>query len=286
MSAILKLVQGTPEWHAHRAKCRNASETAIVMGASPYMTPYQLWEVRTGRRTIEVTRPMLRGTELEPAARAAYETKTGLILEPLVMQEGEYSASLDGITIEGDLILEVKCPFKGRDSELWKAVDGGHLPDHYRWQIETQLMVSKARVAHLWVFDGKEGILLEVTPNPELWTSIHEAWERFMTSVTTDTPPPLNEKDVLVREDPEWQNAASAYLAARATAELHTTALDKAKAALIALASHNSEAGAGVKVTRFWKAGNVDYKKVPALKGVDLEIYRGAVREEVRVTVD
>lgn len=286
MSAILKLVQGTPEWHVHRAKCRNASETAIVMGASPYMTPYQLWEVRTGRRTIEVTKPMERGTELEPAARAAYETKTGLILEPLVMQEGEYSASLDGITIEGDLILEVKCPFKGCDSELWKAVESGHVPDHYRWQIETQLMVSKARVAHLWVFDGKQGILLEVTPNPETWPSIHEAWERFMTSVTTDTPPPLNEKDVLVREDPEWQNAATAYLSARATAELHTTALDKAKAALIALASHNSEAGAGVKVTRYWKAGSVDYKKVTALKGVDLDQYRGAVREEVRVTVD
>jgi hypothetical protein len=41
--------------------------------------------------------------------------------------------------------------------------------------------------------------------------------------------------------------------------------------------------GAGVAVTRYWKAGNVDYKKVVELRGVDLEVYRGKGREEVRV---
>ena len=32
--------------------------------------------------------------------------------------------------------------------------------------------------------------------------------------------------------------------------------------ALITIAQHPREQGAGVTVTRFWKAGNVDYKKV------------------------
>ena len=44
------------------------------------------------------------------------------------------------------------------------------------------------------------------------------------------------------------------------------------------------EQGAGVSVTTFWKAGNVDYKKVPALAGLDLSAFRGKAREEVRVT--
>jgi hypothetical protein len=39
-----------------------------------------------------------------------------------------------------------------------------------------------------------------------------------------------------------------------------------------------------VSVTRYWKAGNVDYKRVVELKGVDLERYRGKGREEVRVS--
>ena len=36
---------------------------------------------------------------------------------------------------------------------------------------------------------------------------------------------------------------------------------------------------------QFWKAGNVDYKKVPALKGLDLSAYPGKTRKEVGVTV-
>ena len=32
------------------------------------------------------------------------------------------------------------------------------------------------------------------------------------------------------------------------------------------LSVHPKESGRGVVVTRFWKAGNLDYKKVPELK--------------------
>ncbi len=53
----------------------------------------------------------------------------------------------------------------------------------------------------------------------------------------------------------------------------------------MALAGHTSEQGHGVTVTQYVKAGAVDYKKVPELKGVDLEGYRGAARSEVRVTL-
>ena len=285
MNAILKLVQGTQEWHQHRAKSRNASETPAVLGVSPWQTPYQLWLLKTGRAEQKVTPAMQRGTDLEPAARAAYELKTGNIMEPLVMQDGEYSASLDGITLAGDLVLEIKCPFKGRDSDLWKAVQLSHVPDYYGWQIEHQFLVSGAKLAHLWVFDGTEGILLEVAARPERWPEIRSAWDKFVQYLESDTPPPLLEGDTRVREDQEWGEAASKYLAAKRLSEVHATILDQAKAALLALASHPSESGFGVSVSSFWKRGNVDYKKVPALTGVDLEKYRGASRMETRVTV-
>ena len=285
MSAILKLVQGTKEWHEHRALSRNASETPAVLGVSPWQTAYQLWLVRTGRVTQEVTAAMQHGTALEGAARAAYEAKTGLVMEPLVLQEGEYSASLDGITLEGDLILEIKCPFRGRQSELWKAVSAGELPEHYGWQIEHQLMVAGATRAHLWVFFGTEGILLEVAPRPERWPQIHAAWDAFMKCIVSDAPPPLTDRDTLSREDRKWQSAAAAYIAAKSHADAAAGALDAANVELIALASHTSESGAGVKVSRFRKLGSIDYKKIPELKCVDLEQYRSQSREEVRVIV-
>ena len=285
MSAILKLVQGTPDWHAHRAKSRNASETATVMGVSPWQTPYQLWLVRTGRVKQEVTAAMQHGSTLEGAARAAYEAKTGLVMEPLVLQEGEFSASLDGITLGGERILEIKCPFKGRKSELWKSVADGEIPTHYGWQIEHQLMVSKAAGAHLWVFDGTEGILLEVMPQPERWPQIDWAWSEFMHFLESDTPPPLTDKDTLLREDNAWIEAATAYVQAKRVADQASTKVESAKAALVSLATHSSESGGRVTVTRFIKKGAVDYARVPQLKDVDLEEYRSPTRQEIRVSV-
>ena len=125
MSTTLRLVQGTPEWLEHRRKYRNASETPAVMGVSPWQTPYGLWLEKTGRQQRPVTPAMRRGRELEVAARAAYETLTGLVTEPLVLVEGEYSASLDGITLEGDLILEIKAPMRKRPAEI--AMGGGEV---------------------------------------------------------------------------------------------------------------------------------------------------------------
>lgn len=285
MSAIVKLVQGSPEWHAHRAKYRNASETAIVMGESPWQTPYQLWELRTGRRQPEVNAAMARGTALEPQARAAYEALTGHVMQPLVLGEGDYSASLDGLTFDGDLLVEIKCPFKGKDSVLWQQVAQGEIPVHYRWQLEHQFMVSKARQGHLYVFDGAEGLLLEVSPQKERWQAIHEAWNGFMACIATDTPPPLSERDKVTRSDTAWKAAAERYLALKTEAEAVACKLDEAKSSLVELAKQPSESGFGVSVTRFWKQGSVDYKRVPELQGVNLEAYRKKGGFETRITI-
>ncbi len=281
---ILKLVQGTPEWLAHRRKYRNASESPAVMGVSPWTTPYQLWLERTGRHVRPVTSAMTRGLELEPAARLAYEKLSGLVLEPLVLTEGEYSASLDGITMEGDLILEIKCPVRGRDSPLWQAVEAKELPEHYRWQVEHQLMVAGAALAHVYVFDGERGILLEQTPKPESWESIRKAWDAFMRYIVEDVAPPLSSRDTRERDDAQWKVAAEAYLRIKQEAEDSAAVLEKARSALVALTSHPSESGAGVSVSQFWKKGAVEYKKIPQLTGVDLETYRKESRMEVRVT--
>ena len=285
MSAIVKLVQGSPDWHAHRATYRNAGETPAVLGVSPWVTPYGLWLQRSGRAQPEVNRAMLKGTQLEPLAREAYEKLTGHVMQPLVLVEGEYSASLDGITLDGGLVLELKCPFKGRESELWKSVSAGVIPEHYKWQVQHQLMVAGADLAHLYVFDGNEGVLLEHRPNKDEWATIHDDWEGFMQYIAEDRPPPLTERDSLVRSDAEWREAAEAFTRLKAEADAMAARLDDAKAKLVGLAKHPSERGHGVQVTRFWKQGSVDYKRVPELAGVEVEKYRNPAREEVRVTM-
>ena len=285
MNALYKLIQGTPEWHEHRAKYRNASETAAVMGVSPWQTPYELWLVKTCRKFTAETDAMRHGTATEPAARAAFELESGLIMQPLVMVDGDYSASLDGITLAGDTIVEVKCPYKGQTSELWQTVHAGSVPAHYMLQVQHQLLVSKAKISYLWVYDGNEGIGIIIEPDAETFEQIKAAWESFQLYLDNDTPPPLTDQDTLTRSDALWQQAAAEYLSCKATCDVAQTKADEAKSRLVALTAHSRETGYGVSVTRYWKIGNVDYKKVPELVGVNLAPYRGKMREEVRVTL-
>ena len=59
---------------------------------------------------------------------------------------------------------------------------------------------------------------------------------------------------------------------------------DEAKAQLVRLTSHAKEQGGGVSVTRFWKKGAIEYKSIPGIAELDVERYRAAPREEVRIT--
>ena len=96
----------------------------------------------------------------------------------------------------------------------------------------------------------------------------------------------LLQADTAMRNDAAWTEAADAYTLAKREADAQSERLEAARQALVALAQHPKEQGAGVSVTRFWKQGNVDYKKVPQLQGLDLNPYRGKARQKVRVMAD
>lgn len=286
MSTIVQLLQGSPEWLAYRRTLRNASESPAVLGVSPWVTPYQLWLSKTGRDEPQTNAAMRHGSALEPLARHAYEVETGHVMQPLVLQDGPYSASLDGMTLGGELIVEIKAPVRGQQSSLWRAVAGGEVPEHYFVQIQHQLMVSAALAAHLWVFDGERGLLREIRPDAATFDRIRAGWEDFAVYLQADVPPPLSEADTATRNDTPWLDAAAVYLSAKQQADAAAAALAAARENLTALSRHPRESGGGVSVTRYWKAGSVDYKRVPELQGVDLDRYRAAAREEVRIGLE
>ena len=205
-------------------------------------------------------------------------------MQPLVLESQGYSASLDGMTLEGDLVLEIKCPLRGTRSDLWLDVSAGQVPEHYAIQVQHQLMVSGAALAHLWVYDGCKGILHAIERDESAMQRIREGWDWFQGFLDSDTPPPLTDSDTVLRNDAAWADAAQAYAQAKLASEAADAELALARDALVSLADHPREQGAGVTVTRFWKAGNVAYAKIPALQGLDLSGYRGKAREEVRVT--
>lgn len=142
---IVNLIQGSPEWHEHRRTHFNASDAAAMLGISPYMSREELLKrMATGiasEPTPEQQRIFARGHAIEAACRPHAETVIGESISPVVGVSGKLSASFDGITFGEDVIWECKT-LNSTLREVFRT--GAELPEHYRAQLEHQLMVSGA----------------------------------------------------------------------------------------------------------------------------------------------
>ncbi|QGM11137.1 hypothetical protein EIELFIGP_01712 [Stenotrophomonas maltophilia] len=193
----VELIQGTPEWHAHRAAHFNASDAPAMMGCSPYKTRTQLVrEFATGAAVEHDAATLQRfadGHRFEDLARPLAERIIGEELYPCVGVEGKFSASFDGLTLLEDKAFEHKS--LNDDLRLAMPLDGTDacLPLHYQVQMEHQAMVSGAErvlfMASKWAGDE----LVEerhcwYVPNPELRAKIVAGWAQFEADVAAYEP--------------------------------------------------------------------------------------------------
>jgi putative phage-type endonuclease len=189
MRRIVKLDQGTEEWLAWRSGGIGGSDAPIILGVSPWTSARELWERKTGRTVPPPPNAaMERGRQMEPVARRAYERQTGHSVLPLCMEHATHRwmrASLDGITSEGEIALEIKCP--GR-VDHGTALEG-RVPEKYMPQLQHLLAVSDAEVCHYWSFREGRGVLLEVLPDRAYIESLIRAEAEFWDCVLRDVPP-------------------------------------------------------------------------------------------------
>ena len=166
--------QGTPEWlEARRGKVTASRIKDIITrtksGYSAARGKYRnelIAERLTGAPVIAYVNESMRwGTQNEPAARLAYESKTGNLVEevgfvphPTIPDAG---ASPDGL-IEDDATLEIKCPNTTTHIEtlLSGAVPEDHIP-----QIQWQLACTDRQFCVFVSYDPRmpEGMNLFVT---------------------------------------------------------------------------------------------------------------------------
>lgn len=195
---IVDLIQGTPEWHAHRAQHHNASDAPAMMGCSPYKSRSDLVKQMATGVAPEVDAATQRrfddGHRFEELARPLGEQIVGEELYPVTGTNGKLSASFDGLTMAGDTAFE----HKSLNDQLRQAMRdelefGGDLPLHYQVQMEQQLLVSGAErvlfMASKW--NGDE--LIEerhcwYVSNPELRAKIVAGWELFEADVAAYAP--------------------------------------------------------------------------------------------------
>lgn len=202
------LIQGSPEWLAYRRDHFNASDAPAMLGCSPYKRRDALLrEMATGigEEVDEATqRRFDAGHRFEANARKLAEELLGEDLFPVVGSQGRYSASLDGLTMLGEIcwehktlnreLREVFADIETIAPEHREHSGGKSLPLHYQVQMEQQLMVSGASkclfTASRWADDGT---LLEAShcwyhPDPELRTRIVAGWEQFESELAAYAP--------------------------------------------------------------------------------------------------
>lgn len=132
-----------------------------------------------------VTPAMERGIQLEPEARMAYETETGLLTtEALLIHHPRiefFAGTPDGL-IGHDGMVEFKCPLVNTYMEWYIA---GAIPEQHMPQLLAQLSVTQRRWVDFCAFcpempEGKQLLRKRLYADPESIANIEAAAKAFL----------------------------------------------------------------------------------------------------------
>lgn len=188
---IVKVEQGSPEWHAHRLTHDNASELASVMGEDPDMPRSELVRLKATGAEKEFSqfvkdKILASGHAAEAAARPFVSEEVGEDLFPIVGVSDEYprlSASYDGTPMDWSFAWECKVWNEKRVAQVRnKEITE---PKLY-WQFEQQLLVCP-EMAYVKVTiskpDGSERVSMDYYRVPGRAEKIMPAWNQFRRDV-------------------------------------------------------------------------------------------------------
>lgn len=149
----MNIQQNTPEWFAFRQTHIGSSDISCIMGSNPWKDAVTLWKEKTGKKEPQpMNAAMLHGKETEEKARDQYMVDTGILVMPNVLTYKKWeiaTASLDGISQDGKIICEIKCPV---NKKLYDNALENIVPEYYKDQIQWQLMVSGAERCDFFVY--------------------------------------------------------------------------------------------------------------------------------------
>lgn len=280
---ICDIQQNTPEWLEWRRDKIGASDVAAIVGVSPYDTAYTLWERKLGLiPEKEKTFSMQRGSDLESEALRCFNEKFKLSLKPKVILSKCYEwamASLDGY--DGELCaVEIKCPNKDDHT----IAINGKIPDKYFPQLQHQLMVANLPAMWYYSFDGTNGVSVFVEADTEYQNKMIEKELEFYKCIKEFTPPAMTERDYVRRNDLDWKELSTRYLNVKMQLK-HLESEEKLlRDALVKASTGKNCIGGGLKLSKIARKGAVDYKIIPELIGIDLEMFRSDPVVSYRIT--
>jgi putative phage-type endonuclease len=253
-------IQGSPEWLEARKNFRNASETPDVMGCG-FNTPNKLKRIKAGLETVFVNSAMKRGNDLEDQVREWAENELNQMFSPQVWENGKFRASLDGISFDQKVIVEIKV-----SDYTFESVKNDEIPRNYWLQIQHQLYCCPAETAYLIAYSPTSDeyiISKSICFDHERWEKIQTEWHKFEQM-------PIPEEEYIEIKDVRYQELDEEYASFKEEKDSIETKLKEIKAEMELIAEGKNIKGHFTKLKFSNKKGSVDYKKI--LKDNEIKI--------------
>ena len=193
------------DWLSVRQHGIGGSDAAAAVGLSPYMSPLELWLIKTGRDANlprpdphDTTEPVYWGTLLEPIVAASYTKQTGNKVRRVnaVLQHPSIPwmlANVDREVVGCRDVQLLECKTAGEfGARLWR--DG--VPEYVQLQVQHQLAVTGKQAADVAVLIcGQKLEVHRIERDDALIARLIELEASFWRYVETDTPPPADGSD-------------------------------------------------------------------------------------------
>lgn len=281
---ICDIQQNTTEWLELRKKKVTATDASVLMLINPWTTPYVLWERKLGlSHDQKKTEAMQRGSDLEPLALSCFNRENGFSLSPAVVISSCQDwamASLDGLDSEKKVAVEIKCNGKANHE---KAING-IIPDYYICQMQHQMFCAGLDSIWYYSFDGENGIQIDVKRDNKYIENLLEKELEFYKCMKEFIPPPMTEKDWLIRGDSDWLSLSERYLSVKYQLRNLEEEEKTLRHALVNLSTGKNCIGGGLKLSKIIRKGSIDYKIIQELKSIDLDIFRSDPTVSYRIT--
>ena len=281
------LTQQTDEWLEARRSKIGASDAPVIMEVSPWKTPYQLWQEKVGLSTNNFVSPaMQNGIDKEPEARTAFMKKTDILVFPRVVFHERYDwmmASLDGMDPEGKHIVEIKTV----NADDHALAESGKIPEKYFPQLQHQLEVTGLDMAYYFSYHKGEGIIVEVGRDDKYIEQMVDEEKKFYTCMQDFIAPKMTTKDYVEIENDDFCSTAVQWQKIQQELSALTKQEEMIKKKLIYMCEakqYTNVKGAGIRLSKCMRKGNIEYTKIPCLKRMDLEIFRKEPTQYWRVT--
>ena len=182
---IVDFQQNSSEWYDWRLAGIGSSDSSIIMGVSPYKDRDSLLQEKAEKlRRMTNTKSQQWGKDQEPYVRETYTKLTGIKTRPVCVVHDEYPwlrASLDGLSEDNQIILEIKCTNWMNHQEALR----NQIPELYIPQVQHQLLVTGLKTLHYVSYNRSNKFspsdqltLVEVTPDVEYQQQLFEQEKR------------------------------------------------------------------------------------------------------------